>query len=686
MKTIVKAIIFLSIFQLAVHSQLYACWPTGDVTWTGNTDSDWNKASNYSGNWGALPDNRDRVIINPSNYSNAPVISNNPSFSPASIYLNNGATLTVNRSVTSAYFEIGSGTNTVTIQSSRKLTVNEDFLLSSNNGRIIVEGGGNVEVSNDLIFENNGTRLTNNSSGNFEVKGDVELAAITSRLENNGNISITGDLKTGGALATANRIENNASGILTIGGDINFNGAANTVDNYGIVNQSGNFTGIDLLCDFDNHDGGTWNWLYTGGWPDPNMSSVLTPNGTVVYAGAGNQPVLPVAYNNLVISGSGTKQLQANTAVIGTMTLSNGKLALNDADLIIGSSATISNASSSRYIITNGTGKLIQNGIGAGGRTGNVLFPIGTSASSYTPLIINNSGTADNYSVRLGSVVYDGGYSGTAQTSDVVNKTWYIDEEVIGGSDVALTFQWNDADQLSGFSPTDVKVIHYDGAQWETMASGAATGSGTYTMTATNISSFSPFGIEGGAGTLPVELLYFKGDMTGDVAVLEWATASELNNDYFTVERTTDLENFDIVTTIKGKGTTEERNDYKYHDNKPLSGTVYYRLKQTDFDGTFTYSDIIKISNNSVSETAELNMYPVPNQGDQLTIRITGLTTEKETPVVVYNTQGQIVHQQQVVIENSSEVVLAFQEKLPVGVYTLRVNTAQPLTKQFSVR
>lgn len=686
MKTIVKAIILLSIFQLAVHSQLYACWPTGDVTWTGNTDSDWNKASNYSGNWGALPGNRDRVIINPSNYTNAPVISNNPSFSPASIYLNNGATLTVNRSATSAYFEIGSGTNTITIQSSRKLTVSEDFLLSSNNGRVVVEGGGDVEVVNDLIFENNGTRLTNSSSGNFEVKGDIELAAITSRLENNGNISITGDLKTGGTLANANRIENNASGTLTIGGDINFNGAANTVDNYGVVNQSGNFTGIDLLCDFDNHAGATWNWFYTGGAPDSDMPAVLTPNGTIVYAGAGSQPVLPIAYNNLVISGSGTKQLQGNTAVTGTLTLSSGKLALNNADLIIGSSATISNASSSRYIITNGTGKLIQNGIGAGGRTGNVSFPIGTSASSYTPLIINNSGTADNYSVRLGSAVYDGGYSGTAQTSDVVNKTWYIDEEVIGGSDVALTFQWNDADQLSGLSPTDVKVIHYDGTQWETMASGAAIGSGTYTMTATNISSFSPFGIEGGAGTLPVELLYFKGDMTGDVAVLEWATASELNNDYFTLERTTDLENFDVVTTIKGKGTTEERNDYKYHDNIPLSGTVYYRLKQTDFDGTFTYSDVIKIINNSVSETAELNMYPVPNHGDQLTLTIKGLASEKETPVVVYNTQGQIVHQQQVVIENASEVVLAFQEKLPVGVYTLRVNTAQPLTKQFSVR
>ncbi|UII34279.1 T9SS type A sorting domain-containing protein [Fulvivirga ulvae] len=686
MKTLVKAIILLSIFQLAAHSQSYACWPTGNVTWTGSTDSDWNKASNYSGNWGALPDNQDRVIINPSNYTNAPVIGSNPAFSPASINLTNGASLTVNRSVTAAYFEVGSGTNTVTIQSSRKLTVSEDFLLSSNNGRIVITGAGNVDVNNDLIFENNSSRLTNNSTGSFVVKGDIVLSANSSRLENNGSISITGDLKTGGILDSGNRVENNVGATLTIGGDINFNGAANIVDNYGIVNQYGNFTGIDLLCDFENRSGGTWNWLFTGGTPDPDMSAVMSTNGTVVYAGTGDQQILPIAYTNLVISGSGTKQLQGGTAVTGTLTLSSGKLALNNSDLIIGSSATISNASSSRYIITNGTGKLIQNGIGTGGRTGNVLFPIGTSASSYTPLVINNSGTADNYSVRLASVVYDGGYSGTAQTSDVVNKTWYIDEEVIGGSDVALTFQWSDADQLSGFSPIDVKVIHYDGSQWETMASGAATGSGTYTMTATNISSFSPFGIEGGAGTLPVELLYFKGSMNGDAAMLEWATASELNNDYFTLERTTDLENFEVLNTVQGKGTTEERNDYRYYDNNPVRGTAYYRLKQTDFDGTFTYSDIIKVNNNSVSDTAELNMYPVPNQGDQLTLRVTGLVSEKAAAVLVYNTQGQIVHQQQALIESSGEVVLDFQEKLPVGVYTVRVNAARPLTKQFSVR
>lgn len=684
MKTIVKAIILTATLALS-HSMVSACV---SYHWTGESNSNWNDSDNWRedffGSHG-VPDNNDYAIIDKSEYNTAPdPILSDETYSPVEVSVRNGANVTFNYDLSTSTVSVYGAGNQVQINSDAQLQT-ANLTLLGNNTDLELNGGGTLTASDDLIFGVVNASLTNNLTGMLEISDDLIFQLTAGRVENNGNISILDDLRTNGVAAVNNRIINNLGAVLNIEGDISLQGAASFIDNEGTINQTGNFVGISLLSQFKNKSTGIWKWTSTA-TPDSNLTTALAANGVVNYAGLGAQKILPIVHNKIIISGSGTKQLQGTTSVSSNLTISSGRVALNNADLIIGSSATISNASSSRYIITNGTGKLIQNGIGAGGRTGNVLFPIGTSASSYTPLIINNSGTADNYSVRLGSAVYDGGYSGTAQTSDVVNKTWYIDEEVIGGSDVALTFQWNDADQLSGLSPTDVKVIHYDGTQWETMASGAAIGSGTYTMTATNISSFSPFGIEGGAGTLPVELLYFKGDMTGDVAVLEWATASELNNDYFTLERTTDLENFDVVTTIKGKGTTEERNDYKYHDNIPLSGTVYYRLKQTDFDGTFTYSDVIKIINNSVSETAELNMYPVPNHGDQLTLTIKGLASEKETPVVVYNTQGQIVHQQQVVIENASEVVLAFQEKLPVGVYTLRVNTAQPLTKQFSVR
>lgn len=686
MKSIVKAIILLVIVQLSFYNHSYACWPTGDVTWTGNTNSDWNTASNYSGNWGLLPGNTDRVIINPNNYSNAPVIDNSPTFSPASIYLENGASLTINESITTAYFEVRSGNNTVIIDDGEQLSVSNDFLLSSNNGRISLTGGGSVEVDDDVIFENNATRLTNNLTGNFLVNGDVVFDAITSRMENSGNFSITGDLTTGDGLSAGNRIQNNSGGVFTIGGNIDFNGAANTIDNDGTINQSGNFIGIDAASVFDNKAGGVWTWTYTSGSPDPDMVSVLEASGTVVYAGAGAQDVLPIVYNNLTISGSGTKQLQGAASVNGVLNLSGGHLALNDADLIINGSASIINVSSSNFVITNGNGRLVQANIGSGGRTGDILFPVGTTTASYTPLIINNAGATDNFSVNMAPVIYDGGYSGIAQTSDVVNKTWFIDEEVIGGSDVTLTFQWNDADQLSGFSPTSVRIIHYDGSVWETMAAGSASGSGTYTMSASNISSFSPFGIEGEGGTLPVELLYFKGSMKGEVAALEWATASELNNDFFTLEKTVDLEQYEKVAVVTGNGTTEERNIYQYYDNNLTPGTSYYRLKQTDFDGSFTYSDIIKVSNSSTLDVVDVAMFPVPSQGEFIKLKMSGLPSDKETVVLIYNAQGQLVYQQSSLISNHEEITIRFSNKLATGVYTVRINASEPVTKQFVVK
>ncbi|ELR71003.1 hypothetical protein C900_03133 [Fulvivirga imtechensis AK7] len=682
----VRIALLLIVVQLVSYHHSLACWPTGNVTWTGNSNSNWNNAANYSGNWGALPGNRDRVIIDPDNYTNAPVINSTPSFTPASIMVRDGGSLTVNVSAATSYVEIGGDDNSIVVKSGVKLSVNSDFLLSSNGGRVTLSGGGDVDVKNDLIFENNATRLVNNLTGQLSVDGDAIFEAIGSRLDNNGNVSIEGDLRTDGILDINNRVNNNSDAVLTIGGDIDFKGAASYIDNEGTITQSGNFAGIDLLSLFDNKSGGTWNWTYTGGAPDWNVVSVLTSSGTIVYGGLGSQAVLPLEYNNLVISGSGTKQLQAATTVNGSLTLSGGYVALNDADLTIGNSGSINNASASQFIITNGNGRLTQNNLGSGGRTGNILFPVGTATSSYTPLTINNSGVADNYSIRLESGLYDDGYSGPAQTANAVNKTWFIDEAVEGGSDVTLTLQWNVSDQLSGFSPTAVRIIHYDGSLWERMSEGAASGTGPFTMSASGVSSFSPFGVEGEDGVLPVELMTFNAAMHGEAALLKWATASELNNDYFTIEKTTDLEHFEEIGIVQGKGTTDERSDYEFYDRDPSYGISYYRLKQTDFDGTFTYSEVTKIDNKTGSEVPGFKMYPVPNRGEHLTIRATGLSSDEECALAIVNLQGQLVYQGSVRIYNNEEVTLNFGQKLPQGIYTLRLNATTPIVKQFVVK
>lgn len=92
---------------------------------------------------------------------------------------------------------------------------------------------------------------------------------------------------------------------------------------------------------------------------------------------------------------------------------------------------------------------------------------------------------------------------------------------------------------------------------------------------------------------LPVELLYFEPIVKDGTVVLNWATGSETNNDYFTIERSLDGYNWDSILSISGQGNIAEQTTYKLYDRAfGLSGIVYYRLSQTDYDGKREVFDI----------------------------------------------------------------------------------------------
>ncbi len=116
---------------------------------------------------------------------------------------------------------------------------------------------------------------------------------------------------------------------------------------------------------------------------------------------------------------------------------------------------------------------------------------------------------------------------------------------------------------------------------------------GTFTVTDIDTGCTSQEFTQNFGCNLPVELVSFTGTDSEKCVNLEWVTASEENNDFFAVERSLDGRNFEVVATVNGAGTTSEKLNYSYCDVNDLCGKVYYRLKQTDFDGQFSYSDII---------------------------------------------------------------------------------------------
>lgn len=95
---------------------------------------------------------------------------------------------------------------------------------------------------------------------------------------------------------------------------------------------------------------------------------------------------------------------------------------------------------------------------------------------------------------------------------------------------------------------------------------------------------------------LPIELLSFSAEQSGKEVQLNWVTASETNNDFFTIERSSDAVKFEPILKVNGAGTSTNKNSYVNFDVNPLKGVSYYRLKQTDFDGAFAYSSTIPVT------------------------------------------------------------------------------------------
>lgn len=115
---------------------------------------------------------------------------------------------------------------------------------------------------------------------------------------------------------------------------------------------------------------------------------------------------------------------------------------------------------------------------------------------------------------------------------------------------------------------------------------------------------------------LPIELLTFNAEVKDNSVHIKWITSSETNNYFFTIERTSEGINFEVIAIVDGSGNSNQNKSYQYTDSKPKNGVCYYRLKQTDYDGNYTYSKLIAVQvksspaleiSNLASNRSELN-------------------------------------------------------------------------------
>ncbi len=176
------------------------------------------------------------------------------------------------------------------------------------------------------------------------------------------------------------------------------------------------------------------------------------------------------------------------------------------------------------------------------------------------------------------------------------------------------------------------------------------------------------------AAPLPVELELFKGRMKNNTAVLEWVTRAEVNNDYFTVERSDDGWNYVPVARIKGKGTTTTASYYSWHEDLDDGQLAYYRLKQTDFNGDFKYMG--RTITLRAKTRSLISVYPNPVPGDKFHILVNNCRNE-EVAVELRDIFGKIVHQELFYPESDSEDLVMERRDIRIkkGLYMLTVRS-----------
>lgn len=149
-----------------------------------------------------------------------------------------------------------------------------------------------------------------------------------------------------------------------------------------------------------------------------------------------------------------------------------------------------------------------------------------------------------------------------------------------------------------------------------------------------------------GAIALPVTLTHFKAVLKEARVILDWSTASEIDNDYFSIERSKDASTFEVIGTKSGMGNSTVVNNYSYVDESPLQGYSYYRLKQTDYDGKYTYSPIVSIKSGKVALSTSLEIQSVsPNPFYDRFNLVYTIPTYEAVSFMLVNVSGKILEQ-----------------------------------------
>ncbi len=369
-----------------------------------------------------------------------------------------------------------------------------------------------------------------------------------------------------------------------------------------------------------------------------DMSGVL--NGMIVTAvAAGADHTVALASNGTVYAwGLNTKgQVGDGT----TTAVRNAPVAVNVSGVLAGKKIKAVAAGESHCVVLADDGKVYTWGDNSYGQLGN-----GNNTDSNVPVEVITSGAIAGKSIVAISA---GGLFSVALASDGTVYTWgYNSSGQLGygnNTDSNVPVAVTTSGVLAGKTITVIDAGHSHCLVVASNGSVFTWGYGTYGQLGIgdNVSYKVPVAVDQSImGLLPVELTSFTGSKTDAGVVLNWSTATEINNKGFEIERRTSTTEFQSIGFVQGNGTTSEEHNYTFEDNGLSQAIYYYRLKQIDLDGTFAYSSVVEIDNNTTPTQFALGQN-YPNPFNPETSIEFALPVSGKVKVIVYSTLGEVI-------------------------------------------
>jgi len=422
-----------------------------------------------------------------------------------------------------------------------------------------------------------------------------------------------------------------------------------------------------------------------GNWTN-NATATLNIGSWVRFSGNAIQRIQgtnTTAFSNLDANNSTSVFVQRDISINTSLQLTLGYFDLRGAITTLGNTASVTGGETEtkRLRSTSNAGGT-DDGYGIGTVRTTRVNPTGNVANlglDFTPAAaLGNTLLIRGHLRQAGSGSFTGNYSifryyeiqPTVQSNLTINAHNYLHAELNGHTEANLQmYQWFNGGGPNFWTPRAGTI--------NTVANTANS------TTQTNVLTFYKVTLGSITIPLPVELLNFSAKCDNPSIEINWQTASELNNDYFTVEKSPDGLNFTPLTMIPSRGNSSEIVEYSTFDFSPFSGNNYYRLLQTDLDGTETYFELITV--NCSQENIVEDILPVSPSVYNVDAIVRGKSGSNYT-IVLTDVLGQIISSKNIILSGSQETVNVYENILATGVYFLTMRSAEnQISKQIVI-